>query len=73
MRAYRAINTAMVAAYWEIGRIIVEQEQQGSNGPNTAKPSLPSSPVASSPNLARGSIHPTLAKMRAFLPRLSNF
>jgi predicted nuclease of restriction endonuclease-like (RecB) superfamily len=27
--AYRAINAAMVAAYWEIGRVIVEQEQQG--------------------------------------------
>jgi predicted nuclease of restriction endonuclease-like (RecB) superfamily len=27
--AYRAINVAMVMAYWEIGRIIVEQEQQG--------------------------------------------
>jgi hypothetical protein len=28
-RVYRAINTAMVAAYWEIGRVIVEEEQQG--------------------------------------------
>ncbi len=28
-RAYRAINMAMVAAYWEIGRVIVEEEQQG--------------------------------------------
>ena len=28
-RAYRAINTAMVAAYWEIGRVIVEEEQKG--------------------------------------------
>ena len=28
-RALRAINTAMVAAYWEIGRVIVEEEQQG--------------------------------------------
>ena len=27
-RAYRAINTAMVTAYWEIERAIVEQEQQ---------------------------------------------
>ena len=27
--AYRAINAAMVAAYWEIGRVIVDQEQQG--------------------------------------------
>lgn len=27
--AYRAVNSAMVQAYWEIGRIIVEEEQQG--------------------------------------------
>lgn len=27
--AYRAVNFAMVQAYWEIGRIIVEEEQQG--------------------------------------------
>ena len=26
---YHAINTAMVGAYWEIGRVIVEQEQHG--------------------------------------------
>lgn len=27
--AWRAINTAMLTAYWEIGRAIVEEEQQG--------------------------------------------
>jgi DUF1016 N-terminal domain len=27
--AYQAINAAMVAAYWEIGRAIVEEEQRG--------------------------------------------
>ena len=27
---YRAANSAMVAAYWEIGRLIVEEEQNGS-------------------------------------------
>jgi len=27
--AYRAVNFAMVQAYWYIGRIIVEQEQKG--------------------------------------------
>ena len=27
--AYRAVNSAMVQAYWNIGRIIVEEEQQG--------------------------------------------
>jgi predicted nuclease of restriction endonuclease-like (RecB) superfamily len=27
--AWRAVNSAMVAAYWEIGRVIVEEEQRG--------------------------------------------
>ena len=29
-QAYSAVNTAMVQAYWHIGRIIVEHEQNGS-------------------------------------------
>lgn len=29
-QAYSAINSAMVEAYWNIGRRIVEEEQQGS-------------------------------------------
>ena len=28
-RAYRAVNHAMVEAYWNIGRLIVEEEQAG--------------------------------------------
>lgn len=28
-QAYRAVNTIMVATYWQIGKRIVEQEQQG--------------------------------------------
>jgi hypothetical protein len=28
-RAWQAVNTAMVDAYWEVGRIIVEEEQAG--------------------------------------------
>lgn len=28
-RAYRAVNAAMVEAYWQVGRIIVEEEQKG--------------------------------------------
>jgi len=27
--AYRAVNTAMVQAYWQVGRLIVEHEQGG--------------------------------------------
>lgn len=29
-QAYNAVNSAMVQAYWQIGRIIVEHEQNGS-------------------------------------------
>lgn len=28
-QAWRAVNSAMVAAYWEIGRVIVEEERNG--------------------------------------------
>jgi hypothetical protein len=27
--AYRAVNVAMVQAYWQVGRLIVEHEQKG--------------------------------------------
>ncbi|HVF87524.1 MAG TPA: DUF1016 N-terminal domain-containing protein [Pyrinomonadaceae bacterium] len=27
--AYRAVNQVMVQAYWQIGRVIVEEEQKG--------------------------------------------
>ena len=27
--AYRAVNSAMVQAYWNVGRLIVEHEQKG--------------------------------------------
>ena len=38
----RSVNTAMVITYWEIGRRIVEEEQNGSNRATNEKP-LPSS------------------------------
>jgi hypothetical protein len=28
-RAWQAVNSAMVVSYWEIGRIIIEEEQKG--------------------------------------------
>lgn len=34
-RVHRAVNFAMVRAYWEIGRIIVEEEQKGKGARNT--------------------------------------
>ena len=29
LQTYRAVNSAMVQAYWEVGRLIVENEQKG--------------------------------------------
>ncbi|MFZ2455939.1 MAG: DUF1016 N-terminal domain-containing protein [Candidatus Altiarchaeia archaeon] len=31
---YRAINSSMVSAYWQIGRVIVEEEQKGKKRAN---------------------------------------
>ncbi|MFT4062989.1 MAG: DUF1016 N-terminal domain-containing protein [Edaphocola sp.] len=37
-KAYQAVNSAMVEAYWLIGKRIVEEEQNGKEKPNMAKP-----------------------------------
>ena len=41
--AYRAVNQVMVQAYWEIGRVIVEEEQKGKKraGYGVAQPRQP--------------------------------
>ncbi len=38
---YRAANSAMVAAYWEIGRLIVEEEQRGQSRADYGKQDQP--------------------------------
>ena len=59
-RAWQAVNTAMVAAYWEVGRVIVEDEQAGQQRADYGKRVLDrSSPSASRRNSARASTRPT--------------
>lgn len=36
-RAHAAVNSAMVLAYWQIGRAIVEDEQEGQNAALTGR------------------------------------
>lgn len=36
-RAWQAVNIAMVAAYWEVGRVIVEDEQAGKESAHYGK------------------------------------
>ncbi|MHB1038130.1 MAG: PDDEXK nuclease domain-containing protein [Pirellulales bacterium] len=65
-RAYRAINTAMVAAYWEIGRIIVEQEQQGQQRAEYGKGLLIELSQRLTADFGRGFDRSNLWHMRSF-------
>jgi predicted nuclease of restriction endonuclease-like (RecB) superfamily len=65
-RAYRAINTAMVAAYWEIGRVIVEQEQQGQQRAEYGKGLLVELSQRLTADFGRGFDRTNLQQMRAF-------
>ncbi len=65
-RAYRAINTAMVAAYWEIGRVIVEQEQQGQQRAEYGQTLLVELSSRLKSEFGKGFDPSNLAKMRAF-------
>ena len=65
-RAYRAINTAMVAAYWEIGRVIVEEEQQGHERAEYGKALVAELSSRLKSEFGKGFDPSNLAKMRSF-------
>ncbi len=65
-RAYRAINTAMVAAYWEIGRAIVEDEQQGQQRAEYGQALIGELSRRLRSEFGKGFDPSNLAKMRAF-------
>ena len=65
-RAYRAINAAMVAAYWEIGRVIVEEEQKGQQRAEYGRALLVELSSRLKSDFGRGFDPSNLAKMRAF-------
>jgi uncharacterized protein DUF1016 len=65
-RAHRAINAAMVAAYWEIGRTIVEQEQQGQERAEYGKALIEELSGRLKSEFGKGFDPSNLAKMRAF-------
>ena len=65
-RAYRAINTAMVVAYWEIGRVIVEEEQQGQQRAEYGQALVAELSSRLKSEFGKGFDPSNLAKMRAF-------
>ena len=65
-RAYQAINSAMVAAYWEIGRTIVEEEQQGAQRAEYGKQIIASLSERLRRDFGKGFDRSNLWNMRAF-------
>jgi hypothetical protein len=65
-RAYQAINTAMVLAYWEIGRTIVEEEQRGKQRADYGKRVLAELSKRLNSEFGKGFDRTNLQQMRAF-------
>jgi predicted nuclease of restriction endonuclease-like (RecB) superfamily len=64
--AIRAVNTAMVQAYWNIGRIIVEEEQKGKQRAGYGETLLASLSERLMKNFGKGFTERNLRNMRQF-------
>lgn len=65
-QAYRAVNFSMVQAYWNIGRVIVEEEQQGKNRAEYGKSLIKGLAVRLTAEYGKGFDHSNIWNMRAF-------
>jgi predicted nuclease of restriction endonuclease-like (RecB) superfamily len=72
-RAWQAVNAAMVAAYWEVGRIIVEEEQGGQGRADYGKQVLNDLSARLKSNFGKGFDPSNLSMMRAFYLGYPNF
>lgn len=64
--AWRAVNTTMVAAYWEVGRAIVEEEQQGADRAGYGKELIDGLSRRLAIDFGRGFSATNLKQMRQF-------
>ena len=65
-RAWQAINTEMVACYWQIGRLIVKEEQRGKTRAVYGKGLIKELSIKLSAEFGRGFDKSNLWNMRAF-------
>src|SRR5437868_1848290 len=65
-RAYQAVNFAMVQAYWEIGRAIVEEEQRGKERAEYGKTLVRELSLRLTRDFGKGFDRSNLFHMRAF-------
>ena len=64
--AYKAVNFAMVTAYWNIGRLIVEDEQQGNTRAEYGKAVLADLSVRLTEEFGKGFDERELRRIRQF-------
>src|SRR3970282_1300502 len=64
--AYRAVNAAMVQAYWNVGRLIVEHEQKGRHRAGYGEAVIATLAGRLTRDLGRGFDERTLWYMRSF-------
>jgi predicted nuclease of restriction endonuclease-like (RecB) superfamily len=64
--AYRAVNSVMVQAYWQIGRVIVEQEQKGRKRADYGKALIAELARRLTENYGKGFTESNLKYMRQF-------
>lgn len=70
--AYRAVNTAMVQAYWQVGRLIVEHEQGGKGRATYGEAVLEDLSRRLTADFGRGFDPSNLRYMRLFFQRFQN-
>lgn len=71
-RAWQAVNSAMVIAYWEIGRVIVEEEQRGQSRAEYGSQLLNDLSVRLKSEFGKGFDRSNLQFMRAFYSLFPN-
>ena len=72
-KAYTAVNSAMVEAYWEIGRRIVEEEQSGRERAEYGKEILQNLSKELTEEFGKGYSYRTLREIRQFYLMFSDF
>ena len=72
-KAYIAVNSAMVEAYWEIGRRIVEEEQNGKERAEYGKEILQNLSKELTEEFGKGYSYRTLREIRQFYLMFSDF
>lgn len=71
--AYRAVNFAMIQAYWQVGRIIVEEEQKGEKRAEYGKNLISELSTRLTKEYGKGFTKSNLSYMRQFYLAFLNF